>query len=653
MCGIAGIITLNNSPINCSKQLQQMANAMRHRGPDDEGYLVAHLDNKPATPLYGNESCEPQLVPQHYRPEQSIEAFQHQTANIFLAHRRLAIVDLEPTGHQPLSDPTQRYWIVYNGEIYNYKEIAKELTSHGIKLFSQSDTEVVLQAYLLWGAEALQRFNGMFAFAIWDNQEKTLFCARDRVGIKPFYYTLQDNLLLFASEIKTLSASKLYTAEADLEGLYHAMSYGVTPRPNTCFKGVKALRPAEWMSINTRSGKIHKQTYWQIHTGQQDHSLSEKQAVDLLDEALSESVRYRLISDVPVGTFMSGGIDSTTISSIAAKQHPHIKAFTLGYDSAHDKYNEIEQAQATAKLCDMEHIIHRENPDTLLNSLEDIIKAYEEPFFALSPNYIISKVVASNQVKVVLNGLGGDELFAGYNTFGIAKHHRLLKPLLPAIKLMSLAAPKLKRSFDVAYAKGLGDYQGAIMNNMSAHEKDKLFLQKPIAENCSLEKLRELYFQKDQQFTDITEAMCYMYVMNYISNHHVYRVDQFTMRFSIESRLPFLDHNVIETAFKIPSAYKLKGSTKKHILREVAKRHVHPSCLTMKKKGFKLPMDHWMKNQLKPLIYEKINQLNQRGLFHTGAVNEILNGFFKNRHDNFTLWQLVGIELWFEHLIDP
>ncbi|MBB72258.1 MAG: asparagine synthase (glutamine-hydrolyzing) [Legionellales bacterium] len=653
MCGIAGIIGLNHQGFHGASAIAAMATAMRHRGPDDEGYIITQQSQQPVGVLYGNETASTNDIPDAYRPTDSITTKNNQLADAFFAHRRLSIVDLHGTGHQPMSDSSGRYWIVYNGEVYNYGELADSLRAEGVTLYSNCDTEVVLHAYLRWGEQALQMFNGMFAFAIWDNEAKTVFFARDRIGIKPLFYTINDNKFIFASDIKTIIASGYYHADLDIQGLYHAMSYGAAPRPMTTFKNVKSLEAGHWLKLTPATGQYTIQQYWDIPINQVDNSLSEAQAVALLDEALHESIKYRLHSDVPVGTFMSGGIDSTTVSAIAAEHHPHIKAFTLGYSGKQaEAFNELEQAKATASMYDIDHIISIVEPESVLNYIDETVASYEEPFFSLSPNYIISKLVADNNVKVVLNGLGGDELFAGYQTFHIAKYHRFLKLLYPLLKCAKMAYPRLERTMDLKAMRGVGDLHGALMNNMSSFQKNKLFNVGSVQGLCSLETIRDLYIPQDKTFGSHIEAMCYMYVKNYIGNHHTYRVDQFTMAFSIEGRFPFLDHNFVELAFKIPARLKMQGHVGKYILRQLAQKYIHPSCLKMSKKGFDLPMDYWIHNTLHDFVHDKLSSLSNRDLFNGKFIHKVAKNYQRKLTDDYTLWQLVGVELWLEKFID-
>jgi asparagine synthase (glutamine-hydrolysing) len=330
MCGIAGILNLRHADDLLAAPIQAMTKRMAHRGPDDEGYLLVGSSGATCT-FYGNDSALPpsgQGTPPGF-PKQHID----KAGPGFLAfgHRRLSIIDLTECGHQPMCTSDGRYWIVFNGEIYNYREIAADLQREGILLRGHSDTEVLINAYALWGPRCLDRLNGMFAFAIWDDSDKRLFCARDRIGIKPFYFTLCGEKFIFASDIKTIVASGLYEPEPDPEGLYLAMAFGIAPRPKTAFRAIQALPQAHWMLV-TESGNIESHRYWSIPVGTQERTMKRTDAIDLLEEQLQASIERRLIADVPVGTFMSGGIDSTTISAIASTVHPGIEAFTLAFE---------------------------------------------------------------------------------------------------------------------------------------------------------------------------------------------------------------------------------------------------------------------------------------------------------------------------------
>lgn len=646
MCGIAGILNLKNDMSRSASAIHRMAGAMVNRGPDDEGYLIAAKNNNSPKIFSGSDTpyCKDSIP---FYPVFPIQSSYNCDGHLFFAHRRLSIIDLSAHGHQPMSDDSGRFWIIYNGEIYNYLEIGKELEALGVRFAGDSDTEVLLYSYREWGPKALQKFNGMFAFAIWDNKKKELFCARDRIGIKPFYYTVRNNQFIFASDIKTIIASGLYKPEVNPEGLYHVMSFGVAPRPMTAFKDIYALEQAHWLRIDA-TGDIKKQRFWRVPVGTQETSMTENDAVELLHTSLYKSVKYRLIADVPVGTFMSGGIDSTTVSAIASKIHPGIKAFTLAFETEMDEFNELEQAKATAAMHPMDHIIRVVKPEIVFDHIMEMIGCYEEPFYSLSPNYIISQLVAENELKVILNGLGGDELFGGYGYYRWSGKFKLIQLLAPIMGFIRHVDRRYERLYDIASAKSMDRIHTAIFSIETEHSKQNLFINKDVREFNSIETLHSLYVGDDVHFMDDFEAFSYMDIMNYIGNHHVYRTDKFTMNFSIEGRVPFLDHEFIEAVYKIPSKYKVHGKIQKYILRKVAEKLIHPSCLKMEKKGFSLPLKIWMAGPLKKLISEKLNRLMERNLFNSDKIRSCYRKFQSDNSLFYQLWHLVAVELWIE-----
>jgi len=625
-----------------------MNEQMRNRGPDDEGYISVDCNGR-ITDYIGLDT--PDAVRLNFPYSNLVSrSFDHKKI-LVMGHRRLSILDISPSGHQPMSCPRGRYSIVFNGEIYNFKEIRADLVKSGYSFKSTSDTEVILAAYAEWKEECLQRFNGDFAFAIWDNKDKSLFCARDRVGIKPFYYILDDEKLIFGSDIKTLIASGLYRPEPDPQGLYLAMAFGISPRPITAFKGITALEQAHWMRVDC-NGRIKKERYWKIPVGIQDHKMQKGDAVDLLEEQLERSIRRRLVADVSVGTFMSGGIDSTTISALAAKQHPGIKAFTLGYQNDAPELDEVLQAEATARLHPMEHIVARVNQEESLCDLSAWVSGYEEPFYSLAANFVISKLVKENNVTVVLNGLGGDELFAGYSYH---RYHRI--PQLGWLNSVTRHAKlipneKFSRALQMVGSKSPDRLHTLLFRQAGDRELRKLFSpsMQPRLETPDL--LHHLY-AKGVKFEDTLEAFSYMDLMNLIGNHHVHRIDQFTMAHSVEGRFPLLDHELVEAAFQIPSKLKISGNQQKYVLRKVAEKYIAKECLLMKKKGFGLPLAQWMQGSLKPLVEKSLAQLSQRPEVNGAVISNMYKDYQLNRIPPTRIWHLVALELWFQKFIDP
>jgi len=628
-----------------------MTAAMRRRGPDDEG-IVCFGANDGGTGVLqfgGTDTPEGVLTsPLPYTPT-AREGAWPSGAVLALGHRRLSILDLSAAGHQPMCTADGRFWIVYNGEVYNFADIRGELEQKGVEFASHTDTEVVLQAYRRWGKDCLARFNGMWAFAIWDAREESLFCARDRVGIKPLFFFRSQDAFVFASDIKGLIASGIYAPSPDLEGLFHAMTFKCAPRPMTCFAGVESLEPASWMTVE-RDGRTRKGRYWQIPLDTVDTAVPECEWLEEFERLLALAVKRRLVADVPVGVFMSGGVDSTTVSAFAADTHPGIKAFTLGYENA-ASHDEVPQARATAARLPLQHIVRTVRPEETLKHLREMTLCYEEPFVTLCPNYMIAQLVSENDVKVVLNGLGGDELFCGYGREAWLRRLRLARPASGIASRFPFSPWKRSRLGALRSLKDVIDYYVFIFSLFTEREKHAL-LAGGQPEWSSYGTFRDLYALDSIAFRDDIQALCYLDVINYISNHHVYRIDQFTMHFSIEGRFPFLDHELIEWAFRMDSSLKVHGGVGKYILRQLAHGRIDSSCLDMKKKGFCLPMDQWMRSTLQDLVSRKAEAFKRREWVSGAMVDLILSEFRLGRMPARMAWWLVSAELWMETLIE-
>jgi len=652
MCGIAGILRVNGSTGWHSPAIQMMTQQMSSRGPDDEGYLLGWYSGRRPETFGGYDTPAIQSSTVRHYPSKHINSAHNTAADLYLGHRRLSIIDLTSSGHQPMSSHDGRHWIVYNGEIYNYEEIKAKLEGAGEALTDAGDTEVLLAAYRRWGPAALEDLNGMFAFAIWDDETKTLFCARDRIGIKPFYYAIASGAFIFGSDIKTILASGLVPRQADMEGLYYGISFGVTPRPFTAFKGIYALEQGHWMRIGHNGVEV-KQRYWQIPVGQQNEAMSFEAAKSGLEEELEEAVRRQLVADVPVGTFMSGGIDSTTISAIAAQQQPGIKAFTLAFSDAPPEQCETAEARATAAMHPMDHVVETIHSSAAISVIDDMVRCFEEPYCTLSPNYFISRLVHQHGLKVVLNGLGGDELFAGYSSYKWGRFWPLWRILYPSLRFASAFMDRSYNRYAEA-ARGpdiVGFYTG-LTSLMSEKEKRSLLTPDFHPPKPTSEHLAAIYGVEKCKFSDSIQAISYLDLMNYIGNHHVYRMDQFTMRFSIEGRFPFLDHKLVEFAFRMPSRHKLRYGKSKAVLRACAAQKIAPSSLQMKKKGFSSPMKAWMKGPLRSMVEDRLSTLKRRDFINAAAVDEMRDDFYRDRLLAKVLWILVCIEIWCEFFID-
>jgi asparagine synthase (glutamine-hydrolysing) len=654
MCGIAGIMILDGAARPLASAAAAMGACMQRRGPDDEGYLLAWLDERPARPFAGPDSIP---GPDDRDREPFVASASGTPAQVALVHRRLAIIDRSAAGRQPMRSADGRYWIVYNGEIYNFPELARELAGEGVRFAGRSDTEVLLAGFVRWGPGVLDRCNGMFAFAVWDDLRKEILLARDRVGIKPLYYTIDGGRLLFGSDVKTILASGLHAPRVDDEGLYHALSFGVAPRPLTAFSGVRSLEPGHWLRV-TPAGIQRKHRYWRIPVGTQDLSMSADAAAESLEAHLRRAVRLNLVSDVPVGVFMSGGLDSGVVGAMAGQAHPDVTALTLGFRMEDARRDEIPLAQATTERYGMRHVVRRVAPEAAIHHVRAMVLCYEEPHYSLSPNYLVSQLAAESGMTVVLNGLGGDELFAGYS------HYRWARwwPLLGRLPGLAAVVPAGSRRLATLSGKlaalrsaGTADrLHTALYSKQSEARKRRLFPAAARAGYDTPERVHALYVGDDVEFTDTAEALSYMDLVNYLGNHQVYRLDQFTMRFSLEGRFPLLDHELIEAAFRIPTRHKLRGGRGKQVLRRVARNHLPEACFSLPKQGFGLPMRQWLRGPLREMATAKLRALAGRGIFDADEVLARSAAFFAGGSLPYTeIWQMVAVELWLEEFMDP
>ncbi len=615
MCGIAGILSMG-PPIPEQIDFPKMSRALSRRGPDDEGIVVLESEGDMAIPCYGFDTpLDVRRANLPYSPKKPFHKSLINKARLIMLHRRLSILDLGTAGHQPMSDEEGRFWITYNGEIYNYKEIRRKLESLGEVFHSNTDTEVILKSYKHNGVKCLNDFNGMWAFAIWDNKTKNLFCARDRIGIKPFYYIHTPSFFIFASDIKTLIASGVYKPEPNWEGVYHALSLYCAPRPITCFDKVHALEPGHWLII--RNDKVLlKRRYWQLPVGNVDHSKPEREWIDETHALIKDAINLRLVADVPVGVFMSGGIDSTTCAAISSLFQPGINAFTIGRN---ENDPEVVNAKRTASKYNITHYVDFFDLKDVLKNLKDIIACYEEPFPTLGPTFFVSRLAKENRTKVVLNGLGPDELFAGYGRERLLRIKQFRKIINPILELLP-ANPRLKRVGRIINSIDLVDYYLNFFSPFSEHEKKELFNSQFIRDWNTYDFFRRNYCPEMAAFSSPLELLTYLDIVNYISNHHVFRTDQFTMHFSIEARLPFLDYRLVELSRHIPASLMVRNRKRKYILRKIAREYIHKNSLELQKKGFSLPMAQWMRGELKDFINDMLSALKKRDIFNRAKI---------------------------------
>ena len=628
MCGIAGKISFTKKPI-VQSDILQMTKAIAHRGPDDEGIYIS--PNK----------------------------------KIGLGHCRLAVIDLSKKASQPMSY-LGRYWIVFNGEIYNYQEKRKLLKAAGYRFKSQSDTEVILALYDQFGKECLKHLRGMFAFAIYDNKNNTLFCARDRIGKKPFKYFLGSDVFIFASELKAILTQKEYHKEPDFLAIHHFLTLQYCPGSSTGFTNIKKLEPAHYLYLDIKTKKIEIKRYWNLDYSQK-LKLSKTEWKKMILDKLEQSVKLRMISDVPIGAFLSGGVDSSAIVGLMSQQSKNpINTFSIGFEE--EKYDELRYARVVANTFKTNHTEFILRPETM-DILPAIVRQYEEPFADSSalPTYFLSELTRRH-VTVALNGDGGDENFAGYTRYSYYKTYlnysklfRYGKFLMP---LLERTNSLLKNSFInklVSYSQSLDkDYRflyADMMSYFTHNNKKKLYTDQFWQEVGSFNSAQFIVDKFVQSHTlDKIDQVLYTDFNSYLPSDLMVKVDIASMAHGLEARSPLLDHEFLGLTAKIPSQMKLKGLTNsKYIFKQALAEILPPEILYRKKMGFGVPLDSWFRNDLAGYVSSILlsKKALRRGLFNQNKLKELIASHKSNRADNSRLlWALLTLELWFEIYFD-
>ncbi len=629
MCGIVGKIALQNQKVS-SSSIEEMNQAIKHRGPDATGVYIS--------------------------PDQSVG----------FGHQRLAIIDLSPLGRQPMRY-LDRYEIVFNGEIYNYQEKREELKKKGYTFASQSDTEVILALYAEYGKDCVQHLRGMFAFALYDEKEHTLFCTRDRVGKKPFKYYRDEHVFMFASELKSILTQPEYKREPDYVAIHHYLTLQYVPAPLTGFKGIQKLEPAHYLFIDLKTGETEKTQYWKLNYSTK-WNLSTPEWKKKILEKFEESVKLRMISDVPLGAFLSGGIDSSAVVAMMSRHSTTpVKTFSIGFKE--DAYNELPYARMVAKKFKTEHTEFIVEPQAI-ELLPTLVRQYEEPFADSSalPTYLVSKLTRDH-VTVALNGDGGDENFAGYGRYSVLKFSLLYNTLVPFHNFIILPLTKVTSQifkstfFDRVYrfAKTLrDDYASRYVNYLcyfTNEMKDSLytedFKEKTGSQN-SYSIITKRFSESGSK--NKTEQAVYADFMTYLPGALMTKVDIASMAVSLEGRSPFLDHELLELTAKIPFSLKLKGlNNKKYILKEALRGIIPDEVMFRPKMGFGIPIHNWFRYELKEYAHDMLlsDKALSRGLFKRQALAELLRQHCETKVDyGYHIWALITLELWFQQYFD-
>jgi asparagine synthase (glutamine-hydrolysing) len=584
---------------------------------------------------------------------------------------RLSIIDLAG-GQQPIWNEDNTCCIVYNGELYNFLDLRPQLQARGHVFRTNSDTEVVLHAYEQWGTACLQQLNGMFAFAIWDERRKTLFIARDRIGEKPLYYYYDDRRFVFASEIKAILADPDVPRKLNPVGLANFLAFGNAVAPDTIYQNIYKLLPGHFLTTESESITFQIKKYWDVGmaaASQIDRTAwSEAQFAEYILWLLDDSVKRRLIADVPVGAFLSGGVDSSSIVALM-KRHAYdkVKTFSLGFNIG-GAYNELLDARKVANYLETEHYeLEAEHLD-LVETLRSLVYHYDEPFAdpAAFPVYLLSRF-ASQQVKVVLTGDGGDELFGGYRRYAwdqLALPYHYLPGLLKA-KLVPYVINQLPRQRGlkrlartlaiadpaVRYADWLTCFTPAMQTELL-----QPCLANALADhNPAASRLGYYRSLNGKTASDHLNRLMYVDLKTLLVDTYMEKTDKATMACSLEGRLPLLDYRLVEIAFQIPGKYKIKGLSTKCILKQAVGSLLPPEVLNKPKHGFAVPVDPWFRGELNNFAYEVLfdSRTRQRGYFNQAMVQRLWREHIEGRHRwEEQLWRLLNFELWHRIFLD-
>lgn len=624
MCGICGMVGFANQDL-----LKKMCRIMSHRGPDDEGYFI--------------------------------------DKNIGLGIRRLSIIDLE-TGHQPIHNEDETIWIVFNGEIYNFQELRESLKKKGHQFYTKTDTEVIIHLYEEKGKDCVNYLNGMFAFAIWDKKKEKLFLARDRLGIKPLYYTVVDGSLLFASEIKALLKCDKVEREVNLIGMHHFLTFLYVPAPFSMFKGIKKLPPAHTMSY--KNGKLEMTQYWDLCFSKAKIKRKEYYSERIL-ELLREAVKIRLVSDVPLGVFLSGGIDSSSIAGLMSQlSNGGVKTFSIGYEEKFASYNELKYSRLVAKHFGTDHHEFILKPDAV-ELLPEIVQHFDEPFADSSaiPTYLVSQM-ARKHVTVALSGIGGDEAFGGYPRYIGLQVSRYYEKL-PLFVRKNILAPLIEqfpestesvnivgwlKRFTCGGILPMNERYLSWVSFFDNNSYNKLFtdeLKKELSMNDPFETHRE--FLEKEGIADFFDRVFYLDVKTYLTDDLLTMGDRMSMANSLELRVPFCDHKLLEFSASIPYSIKIEGFRLKYLLKRAVSQLLPKEIITKRKQGFMIPLGSWLQTELKDLTLDLLSKrsVKKRNYFNWECVQWMLREHCEGRQ-NFAdqIWALMTLEIWHRIYID-
>ncbi len=627
MCGICGILRKDDKPVE-PVDLKRMCDVMIHRGPDDDGYFVS--------------------------------------GGVGLGMRRLKIIDLE-TGHQPIHNEDETVWVILNGEIYNFQELRRGLENKGHRFYTRTDTEVIVHLYEEHGLDCLKQLNGMFGIALWDSRNQRLLIARDRLGIKQVHYYEDGTRIAFGSEIKTLLALPGVSREIDYQALSDYFSLQYVPAPRTIFRSIRKIPPACCMEIE--NGRIRISKYWSLHSF--EGSLSGEEAVESIDRELQRATQLQMISDVPLGAYLSGGIDSSILVAMMAKVSSRpVETFSIVWDADSKAFDERSYARFVAESYRTNHHEFVVKPE-IEDVMENIIRSFDEPFADDSaiPNYYIARETRKH-VTVALSGLGGDEMSAGYERYLGMRLLNLYRVLpmrlragviakaiqdLPDSKTGSLWRERIKRFVRISDLPFEESYF-TISSKVEPAEKAGLFTQEALRAMGEVDdtpaRFREL--ASECGGADQLSRMLYIDMNTYMVDQLLVLSDRMSMAHSLELRVPYLDHHLVETFARVDSSMKLRGFVKKYLLKKVAERYFPKSFIYRKKMGFSSPIVLWLRKDLRGYMLHLLNRkaMERTGVIDPDTVQRYVDEHLNCQHNNdMKLWSIMMFMLWYDSYI--
>jgi len=622
MCGIYGRLARNGeiarSPIDAAA-----VRCLTHRGPDEEGTW------------YGGR--------------------------VFLGMRRLSIIDLA-SGHQPITNETGTVQVVFNGEIYNFHELRTQLEAHGHHFATHSDTEVIVHGYEQWGEGVFGRLNGMFGVAIWDGTSDTLLVARDHLGVKPLYYYADDRRLIFASEIKAILMHADVPREIEPRGMLNYFAYGHAVGEDTIYRGIRKLLPGHLLRARHATTQVRR--WWDTTLGTPSALTAEECAAEVR-RLLEDSVRLQLVSDVPLGAFLSGGIDSSAVVAIMSRHVDRpVETFSIGFDFG-SEFNELADARLVAEHCRTAHHETLVKPTELVDSLQTLVYHFDEPFGdpACFPTYLVSRL-ARQHVTVALTGEGGDELFGGYRRYLAARYIRLLRlatggmagPILsPAVGALPRFR-RVKKVIDASRVAGDAERYSTFLRVFSDEGLRYLLdarLQSAVEAYDAVEIYRR-HFEDGRNGDEMNQFM-YVDMKTWLADTYLEKVDKSSMAVGLEARVPLLDHRLVEFALTIPSRYKISAGTTKSVLREAVRDLLPDRTMRKPKHGFEVPTDPWFRGELRDFAYDVLfdSKTRQRGFVRASEIERLWHDHQRGREVRSDhLWLLLNFELWARRYLD-